>query len=126
MYDHDPFGHLGQLHDALLRAVRLVLDSGIHARRWSREQALKYYIDCIGDQESGAITEVERYCVWPGQASSYMVGKLDWLKLRARARKALGRRFDIRQFHDAGLLSGPMPLAALETRIDDFIASKKA
>ena len=126
MYDTDPLGHIGQLHDAMLRAVRLVIDSGVHAKQWSREQSVKYYADTLGDPESGAVTEVERYCVWPGQACGYMVGKLTMLEVRAKARKALGGKFDIRQFHDAVLLSGNMPLDVLSRRIDQFIASHKA
>ena len=125
MYDNDPVGHIGMLHDAMFRAVRLVVDSGMHDKRWSREQAVKYFVDNIGDQESSAITEVERYVVWPGQACSYMVGKIDWLRLRAKARKALGRKFDIRRFHDVGLLSGGVPLTVLEKVIDGYIASAK-
>jgi uncharacterized protein (DUF885 family) len=121
MYDNDPLGHIGQLHDAMLRAVRMVLDSGMHAKRWSREQAVKYYADSLGDPESGAVTEVERYCVWPGQASAYMIGKLTILAARDKARKALGRAFDIRKFHDLVLLSGVMPLDVLTRRVDDWI-----
>jgi uncharacterized protein (DUF885 family) len=121
MYDDDPLGHIGQLHDSMFRAVRLVVDSGLHAKRWTRDQAVKYYVDTLGDQQASAITEVERYCVWPGQACSYMVGKLTWLKLRAQARAALGPRFDIRKFHDAGLLSGPTPLDVLGRVIDGYI-----
>ena len=121
MYDDDPFGHIGQLHDAILRAVRMVLDSGMHAKRWSREQAVKYYADSLGDPESGAITEVERYCVWPGQASAYMIGKLTILAARAKAKKTLGGAFDIRRFHDLVLLSGVMPLDVLTRRVDDWI-----
>ncbi len=121
MYDDDPLGHIGQLHDSMFRAVRLVVDSGLHAKRWTRDQAVKYYVDTLGDQEASAVTEVERYCVWPGQACSYMVGKLTWLKLRAQARSALGSRFDIRKFHDAGLLSGPTPLDVLGHVIDGYI-----
>jgi uncharacterized protein (DUF885 family) len=113
MYDDDPLGHVGQLHDSMFRAVRMVVDSGMHAKRWSREQAVKYYVDTLGDKETSAITEIERYCVWPGQACSYMVGKLTWLKLRAAAKAALGPRFDIRKFHDAGLLCGATPLDVL-------------
>ncbi len=123
LYKDDPLGHIGMLHDATFRAVRLVVDSGMHSKRWSREQALKYYIDNIGDAETAAITEIERYAVWPGQACSYMVGKLTWMRLREKARLALGRRFDIRKFHDAGLLSGPKPLTVLETAIDSYIAA---
>jgi uncharacterized protein (DUF885 family) len=125
LYRDDPLGQIGMLHDAMFRAVRLVVDSGMHDKRWSREQALKYYIDNIGDNEIGAIREIERYAVWPGQATSYMVGKLEWLRLREKARAALGSRFDIRKFHDAGLLSGPVPLTVLERVIDNYIASAK-
>ncbi len=124
MYDKDPLGHIGQLHDAMFRAVRLVVDSGMHAKRWSREQAIRYFVDIIGDQEATATTEVERYVVWPGQACSYMVGKLTWLAARDRARKALGKAFDLRRFHDAGLLAGVMPLDVLQRRIDDYAAGR--
>ena len=122
IYAQDPLGHIGQLHDAMLRAVRLVLDSGLHDRRWSREQAVAYFTEHLGDPESTAVQEVERYCVIPGQACSYMQGKMEFLKLRDRARKALGRRFDIRAFHDAVLLAGNMPLTVLGRRVDDYIA----
>ena len=123
MYADDPFGRIGYLHDAIFRAVRLVVDSGMHAKGWSREQAIKYYMDAIGDPETVATTEVERYCVWPGQACSYMIGKVTWLRLRAAAKAKLGGRFDIRAFHDAGLLAGAMPLEVLEHRINDWAAS---
>ena len=125
MYADDPLGRVGYLHDALLRAVRLVIDTGVHQQRWSRERAVAYYVDHLGDPETAAVTEVERYCVWPGQACGYMVGKLDWLRNRARARRALGARFDIRAFHDAGLTAGAMPLATLDTVIDRYIASAR-
>ena len=126
VYENDPLGHVGQLHDSIFRAVRLVVDSGMHAKGWSREQAVKFYTDTIGDPETMAITEVERYCVWPGQACSYMLGKLDWLRLRAKARAALGSKFDIRTFHDAGLLPGAMPLPVLDQCIDGYIAAAQA
>ena len=125
MYEDDVEGQIGMIHDAMFRAVRLVVDSGMHDRKWSREQAVKYYVDTIGDQEASAITEIERYVVWPGQACSYMVGKIEWLRLRAKARKALGRKFDLRKFHDVGLLSGGVPLTVLETVIDGYIAGAK-
>ncbi|WP_172448476.1 DUF885 domain-containing protein [Caulobacter mirabilis] len=125
MYENDVEGHIGMIHDAMFRAVRLVVDSGMHDKRWSREQAVKYYVDTIGDQEASAITEIERYVVWPGQACSYMVGKIEWLRLRAKARKVLGKKFDIRKFHDVGLLSGGVPLTVLETVIDGYIAGAK-
>jgi uncharacterized protein (DUF885 family) len=126
LYDKDPWGHIGQLHDALLRAVRLVIDTGLHAMRWSREQAIAYYADTLGDPVSAATTEVERYCVWPGQACGYMIGKLTFLRLRDKAKAALGARFDIHKFHDAVLLSGALPLAVLEKVVDDYIARSKA
>ncbi len=126
MYADDPFGRIGYMHDAMFRAVRLVVDTGIHQLRWSREQAIKYYVDTLGDPEASATTEVERYCVWPGQACSYMLGKLTILRLREKAKKALGSRFDIRQFHDAILLCGAVPLTVLETVVDQYIKAKQA
>jgi uncharacterized protein (DUF885 family) len=126
MYDDDPLGRVGQLQAALFRAARLVVDTGLHAKDWSREQAIAYFIEALGDKESVATTEVERYCVWPGQACSYMVGKLTWLRLRDKARQALGAKFDLREFHNAGLLSGSLPLAVLERVIDDYARAGKS
>jgi uncharacterized protein (DUF885 family) len=126
IYKSDPRGHLGMLHDALFRAVRLVVDSGMHHKKWSREQAIKYMAETMGDEESGATTEIERYVVWPGQACSYMIGKIVWLRARDRAKKALGKSFDIRKFHDAGLLAGATPLTVLDSVIDNYIAATKA
>jgi uncharacterized protein (DUF885 family) len=126
MYDGDPLGRIGYLHDALFRAVRLVVDSGLHAKRWSREKAIAYYVDVLGDKDASATTEVERYCVAPGQACGYMLGKLTWLRERARAQAALGPRYDIRAFHDAGLTSGAVPLDILPKVIDRYIAGAKA
>ena len=113
-YDNDPSGHIGQLHDSMLRAVRLVIDTGVHSQKWTRDQAVRYYVDVLGDPETAAITEVERYCVWPGQACTYMLGKVTFLAQRARAQKVLGAKYDIRKFHDAMLLPGAMPLELLE------------
>jgi uncharacterized protein (DUF885 family) len=121
LYRDDPWGRLGFIHDALFRAVRLVLDSGLHDKRWSREKAIAYFMETMGDPQAVAATEVERYCVWPGQASSYMIGKMMWLKLRGAAQRQLGSRFDIRKFHDAGLLTGAMPLAVLERHIGEWM-----
>ncbi len=123
MYDDDPLGRVGQLQAALFRAARLVVDTGLHARDWSRERAIAYFVDALGENESVATTEIERYCVWPGQACSYMVGKLTWLRLRDEAKRKLGAKFDLRAFHDAGLLSGSVPLPVLERVIGDY-ASK--
>jgi uncharacterized protein (DUF885 family) len=113
-YDNDPSGHIGQLHDSMLRAVRLVIDTGVHSQKWTRDQAVRYFVDVLGDPETAAITEVERYCVWPGQACTYMLGKVTFLAQRARAQKALGAKYDIRTFHDAMLLPGAVPLELLE------------
>jgi uncharacterized protein (DUF885 family) len=126
MYDGDPWGRIGYMHDAMLRGVRLVVDSGLHAMKWSREQAVKYYTDMLGDPDSSAITEIERYCVWPGQACGYMLGKLEILRLREKAKAALGAKFDIRQFHDAVLLGGAVPLAILDKVVDKYIAAKQS
>ncbi len=123
MYDKDPLGLIGQLQAALFRAVRLVVDSGLHAMDWSRDKAVDYYVAALGDKRSAAVTEVERYCVWPGQACSYMIGKLAWLRLREQAKTAMGARFDIKTFHDAGLLSGAVPLDVLDRVIGAYIST---
>jgi uncharacterized protein (DUF885 family) len=125
-YGDDTLGQIGQLHDSMFRGVRLVVDSGMHAMKWSREQAVKYYVDTLGDLEASAITEIERYCVWPGQACTYMLGKLAILEARARAQKELGAKFDIRKFHDAILLNGAMPLKLIDSVVDKYIGSAKA
>ena len=126
VYDDNPLGELGYLQAALFRAARLVVDTGIHAKRWSREKAIETMSSIDGSPISSSTTEIERYAVWPAQACSYMVGKLTWLRLRAKAQAALGDRFDLRAFHDAGLLSGAMPLTVLEDVVDGYIAGRRA
>ena len=113
-YEDDPAGHIGQVHNSLFRAARLVVDTGIHSKRWTREQAIRYFVGVLGDPEASSITEVERYCVWPGQACTYMLGKLTFMAQRRRAQEMLGASFDIRKFHDAVLLPGAVPLELLE------------
>ena len=113
-YENDPFGQIGYLQSLMFRAARLVVDSGLHHKRWSREQGIRYMVDTLGDQESSVATEVERYCVWPGQASSYKVGHTTWVRLREDAKRRLGDRFDIKGFHDTGLNLGGVPLTVLE------------
>jgi len=125
MYADDPLGRIGFLHDAMFRAVRLVVDSGMHAMKWSREQANRYFIDTLGDQDSAAITEIERYAVNPGQACGYMLGKLTFLAARKKARDALGAQFDIKSFHDAMLVGGAVPLAMIDGLTDRYIVSRK-
>lgn len=126
LYEGDPLGELGQIQASLFRAARLVVDTGLHAMRWSREKAIDTMVSIDGSPRSSATTEIERYCIRPGQACAYMVGKLTWLRLRAKAQAALGPRFDIRKFHDAVLLGGAMPLIVVEGVVDRWIASQKA
>lgn len=114
VYENDPFGQVGYLQSLMFRAARLVVDSGLHHKRWSREQGIRYMVEALGDKESTIATEVERYCVWPGQASSYKVGHATWARLREDAKQRLGARFDIKGFHDAGLNLGGVPLTVLE------------
>ncbi len=125
VYESDPLAELGMLQAALFRSARLVVDTGLHSKRWSREKAIATMSSIDGSPASAATTEIERYVVWPGQACSYMIGKLEWLRLREKAKTALGPRFDIRAFHDAGLLIGAVPLTVLEGVIDRHIAAAK-
>ena len=124
-YDGHPAWELGYVHDALLRSGRLVVDTGIHALRWSREQAVATLSGIDGDPLPLSGQEIERYAVNPGQACSYMVGKLTILRLRERARTALGPRFRIGGFHDAILLGGSLPLDVLGAQVDAYIASAR-
>lgn len=125
MYQDDPLGELGQIQASLFRAARLVVDTGLHAMKWSRDKAIDTMVSIDGSPRSSATTEIERYCIRPGQACAYMVGKLTWLRLRANAQRQLGARFDIKKFHDAGLLGGAMPLTVVEGVIDRWIAAQK-
>jgi uncharacterized protein (DUF885 family) len=113
MYETDPLGRVGYLKSELWRACRMVLDTGVHTMGWSREQAIRWKMDNDGSLESGAINEVERYCAWPGQAPSYKIGHTVINRVRDQARAKLGARFDIRDFHDAVLGSGAVPLDLL-------------
>jgi uncharacterized protein (DUF885 family) len=109
----------------MFRGVRCVVDTGMHAMKWTREDAIKYYMDAIGDPLKATTTEVERYCVWPGQACSYMLGKVKILALRDKAKAALGAKFDLRTFHDAILTCGAVPLTVLDPIVDAYIAANK-
>ena len=126
VYADNPIGQIGYLQSLLFRATRLVADSGLHHKRWSREQTIRYMVETLGDSETAVTTEVERYCVWPGQASSYKVGHNKWVELRSRAQAALGDRFDIRAFHDAGMNAGGVPLTVLDKVMSDWIATRRA
>jgi len=114
------------LSTQLWRAVRLVTDSGIHSKQWTREQAIQYFLDNALLSKRDATKEVERYFNWPGQATSYMVGQIKILELRDRARAALGERFDIRDFHAAVLENGALPLDVLEQQVEAYIASTRS
>lgn len=122
----DPYRDFGRLQLELHRAIRLVVDTGIHHKKWTREQAIKYVEDNSADAPGGIVKAIERYIIFPGQANAYMIGRLKISGLRAMAEKALGAKFDIRAFHDVVLRSGPVPLDVLETRVNAWVTSAKA
>jgi uncharacterized protein (DUF885 family) len=122
MYADDPFGKVGYLQSAAFRASRLVCDTGLHAKRWTREQAIQSMVAATGDQESNITTEIERYCVWPGQACSYMVGRQAINRMRAAAQQTLGDAFDIKGFHDTILTNGATPLSVTEQLVNEWAA----
>lgn len=121
LYDDDPLGDLGRLQAEMFRAVRLVVDTGIHAKRWSREEAIEYMLAKTGMTEDEVTREIERYSVWPGQATGYKTGQLAILELRETAEEALGESFDIRQFHELLLMNGAMPLALLKDQVTAWV-----
>jgi uncharacterized protein (DUF885 family) len=121
----DPMQHWGTLDDEMLRAMRLVVDTGIHTMGWSREQAIDYMLANSGMGRSDATAEVERYIADPAQALAYKVGALTIQRLRKKAEAELGPKFDIRDFHDQVLGSGALPLPVLEAKIDRWIAAQK-
>lgn len=122
----DPYDRIGQLAYEMWRAVRLVVDTGIHAKGWSREQAIRFFKDNSPKTDQDIVNEIDRYIGTPGQALAYKIGQMKISELRARAAAALGDRFDARDFHDAVLGTGSVPLAALEKRIDAWIAERRA
>ncbi|KPP86985.1 DUF885 family protein [Erythrobacter sp. HL-111] len=121
----DPYSDFGRLGMELWRACRLVVDTGIHSKRWSREEAIRYLKDNTPNPEGDIVKAIERYIVFPGQATAYMIGKLEIMDLRDRAMAELGEDFDYRGFHDTVLLSGPVPLSVLEENVDKWIAEKR-
>lgn len=120
-----PEDYFGHLNDEMLRAARLVVDTGMHTKGWSREQGIKYFSETLGYSEADSRAQIERYMVWPGQALGYKIGALKILELRRRAESALGPKFDVRAFHDIVLGEGTLPLSLLEAKVDRWIAASK-
>jgi len=121
-YENDPMGNLGRLQAEMFRAVRLVVDTGIHYKKWTREEAIEYMVANTGMTTSEVTTEIERYIVMPGQACAYKIGMMKILELREKAQTELGDKFDLRQFHNVVLKNGAVPLDILESIIDGYIA----
>jgi uncharacterized protein (DUF885 family) len=121
----DPYSKFGQLTYEMWRAVRLVVDTGMHAKGWTRDQAIEYFMANAGKSEHDIIVEIDRYIVWPGQALAYKIGELKIKELRRYAETKLGDDFDIRSFHDTVLLAGALPLSILESRVRDWVAAQK-
>ena len=122
MYKDDPWGDLGRLQDELLRAARLVVDTGLHAKGWSREQAIDYMVSTTGMAQADVTSEVERYMALPGQACAYKVGELKILEIREKAKAALGPKFNLKDFHAVVLENGGVPLTLLEQLVDEWVA----
>jgi uncharacterized protein (DUF885 family) len=120
----DPYSDFGRLSTEIWRAIRLVVDTGIHARGWSEEAAITYFKENSAVADGAIVAEVRRYFTWPGQATAYKIGMLKILELRAYAEEALGPEFDIRAFHDTLLGGGPLPLDILERRVRDWVAAQ--
>jgi uncharacterized protein (DUF885 family) len=120
----DPYQRFGNLNDEMLRAMRLVVDTGIHSKGWTRDQSIQYMLDHSGESKTDATAEVERYIAIPSQALAYKIGQLKISELRDKAKAALGPKFDIREYHAQVLDTGALPLPILEKKIDSWIAAK--
>ncbi len=125
-YDDDPVGRLGYLQSIAFRACRLMVDTGLHAKRWTREQAIQWFASTNGSGLQEVTSEVDRYCAWPGQACGYKVGHNEINRLRGKAQQALGARFDFRQFNDAVVKTGGVPMVVLAREIDVFIRGQQS
>jgi len=121
----DPYDDFGRLNFEMWRAMRLVVDTGLHAKGWTRQRAIDYMLANGALTETNVRNEVDRYIGWPGQATAYKIGQLKILELRERAEEALGEKFDLRAFHDTVLDSGSIPLPVLEAKIDRWIESRR-
>jgi uncharacterized protein (DUF885 family) len=124
LYQDDPYGNIGRLQAEAFRAARLVVDTGLHAKKWSYDRAVEFMIENTGLPRDMVETEVARYIVWPGQATAYKIGMLKILELRQRAMDALGDRFDLKAFHNIVLSNGSLPLGILDRVVDDWIAAQ--
>jgi uncharacterized protein (DUF885 family) len=125
LYEDDPYGNLGRLQAEMFRAVRLVVDTGIHAKHWSFDQAVDYMLSYTGQSEGMVQYQIARYIVWPGQAVAYKIGMMKIMELRQRAMDSLGEKFDIREFHNVILEEGAVPLPFLDQILDEYIEAKK-
>ncbi|HEX6162294.1 MAG TPA: DUF885 domain-containing protein [Vicinamibacterales bacterium] len=125
-YENEPVGRLGYLQAIAFRACRLVVDTGIHAKRWTREQGVRFFVDVNGSNEMEVASEVDRYCSWPGQACGYKVGHSEINRQREKAKTALGARYDLKAFDDALVLGGNVPLDVLAKNVDEYIRTAKA
>ena len=122
----DPYSDYGRLSNEMLRAIRLVVDTGVHAKHWTRQQMVDYFHEHSDEAEPDVQAETDRYIAWPGQALCYKLGQLEILKLRENAKTELGSKYDIRAFHDEILNGGALPLDVLDQRVSAWIAAQKA
>ena len=125
VYDDFPAGRLGYLQSIAFRACRLVVDTGLHAKRWTREQGVDFFVDVNGSNAEEVASEVDRYCSWPGQACGYKVGHSEINRQRDKAKAALGPRYDLKAFDDAVVLGGNVPMDVLAKNVDDYIARRR-
>lgn len=124
LYENDPFGRLGFLQAQQFRACRLVVDTGLHAKRWTRDQATKWMLEQNGGAENDTRNEIDRYCSWPGQACGYQIGRIEIDRLRSKAKSALGAKFDLKSYNDAVVTGGSVPLALLNDIVDGYVRSR--